>query len=311
MSRRRSEVQALSTGAKSRKDDRANSQFQIGSGCDNTGVIATQFEQAAAQPMSDEFGDAAAHGSAARGRDQWNAAVASEDITGICSSHHHGADSLRDFRHLPGCLLQQDMAGDGCQWGVFRRFPDQRVAADKCQRGVPCPHRCGKVERGNHSHWSQRMPLFLHPMLWSLRSNDQTMQLTAEPDSEVTDVDHFLHFANRFRQNLAAFQSDQLCQFLLVTSQQQSKPPQQFPRTAGTSFHLWNADSAAAMAESASVAVAAGNCASVLPSIGERTVKTGPCPGCPIAPGHTACGAACRSERKPGRADMCEISGAE
>ncbi len=69
------------------------------------------------------------------------------------------------------------------------------------------------------------MPGFTHGVLRPFRSNGQAVQLARQPDREVADVDHLLHFAQPFLQDLAGFERDQLAEMLLVFAQHFAETP--------------------------------------------------------------------------------------
>ena len=88
---------------------------------------------------------------------------------------------------------------------LLRRLPDDRVAADQREHRVPRPDRDGEIERGDHADRAQRMPLLHQPMAGPLAGDRQAVELPGEADGEVADVDHLLHFAERFLRDLAGF----------------------------------------------------------------------------------------------------------
>jgi hypothetical protein len=63
------------------------------------------------------------------------------------------------------------------------------------------------------------MPLLHHAMAGPLRRDGETVELARETDREVADVDHLLHFAEAFLQNLAGFERDEAAQRILVGAQ--------------------------------------------------------------------------------------------
>ena len=79
----------------------------------------------------------------------------------------------------------------------LRRLPDNWIAAHKRNRRIPSPHGHRKVERRYAADWPQRMPLLEHAVIWPLAGDRQPVELTAQSDGEVADVDHLLHFAQR------------------------------------------------------------------------------------------------------------------
>src|SRR5215471_7848805 len=53
------------------------------------------------------------------------------------------------------------------------------------------------------------MPLLVHAMVRPLARYREAVELTREADGEVSEVDHLLHFAEAFGENLAGFESYQ------------------------------------------------------------------------------------------------------
>ena len=72
------------------------------------------------------------------------------------------------------------------------------------------------------------MPLLHQPVLLALTGNRKAIELTAEPDGEIANVDHLLYFASRLFRNLASFQRHQQCQIGFVLTQPFSDPPDDF-----------------------------------------------------------------------------------
>src|SRR6185369_2023471 len=87
------------------------------------------------------------------------------------------------------------------------------------QRAVPRPYRHREIEGGDDADNTQRMPLLHHAMLWTFRSDGQTVKLTRKSNCKIADVDHFLHFTFTFRQNLPRLESYQPAQVMLGFAQ--------------------------------------------------------------------------------------------
>jgi hypothetical protein len=60
------------------------------------------------------------------------------------------------------------------------------------------------------------MPGFAHVVAGPLGGDRQAMQLARKTDGEIADVDHFLHFAQRFLRDLARLDGDQPSELGLV-----------------------------------------------------------------------------------------------
>jgi len=99
-----------------------------------------------------------------------------------------------------------------CQRGegrLLRGLPDDGVAADECERGVPSPDCNGKVERGDDSDCAEWMPGLHHAMRWALGGKREASELTREAGRETADGDHLLHLAEAFGENLSGFDGDE------------------------------------------------------------------------------------------------------
>ena len=108
---------------------------------------------------------------------------------------------------------------------LLRRLPHDRVPACERECCVPRPHRDGKVERGDDAAHAVRMPRLEHAMVGPLGRDGEAMQLTRQPDREVADVDHFLHFAQAFLQELARLEGDEQAERALRVAQRVAVQP--------------------------------------------------------------------------------------
>ena len=102
--------------------------------------------------------------------------------------------------------------GDGGERRFLRRFPNRGVAADRGKRRVPRPNRDRKIESGNDSDQTERMPLLHQAMVLSLRLDREAVEHPRLADGEIADVDHLLHFAFAFRDDLAGLEGNELRQ---------------------------------------------------------------------------------------------------
>jgi hypothetical protein len=108
-----------------------------------------------------------------------------------------------------GGAVEQRGYGERGQRGFFRGLPDHAVAADQRQRGIPGPDRDGEVEGADHAADAERVPGFHHAVVRALGGDGQAVELARQADREIADVDHLLHLAQAFGQDLAGFQGDQ------------------------------------------------------------------------------------------------------
>ena len=118
-----------------------------------------------------------------------------------------------------GRALDNRMGGQGGQQGLFRRLPDDGIAADQRQRRIPRPDRDRKVEGRNDAANAQRVPGFHHPVVGALGGNRQAEQLARQTDRIIANIDHFLHFAKAFGGDLSGFERHQTAQIGLGGAQ--------------------------------------------------------------------------------------------
>ena len=209
---------ALAGGTDRAKDDRRDRQFQVGAVIDDDRVVAAQFQQRAPQAPRNALADHAADLGRTGEADQADALVVDE------AGGQLGAgivEQEKDVGEPAGleCLVADLHRRDRRQRGLRRRFPDRDVAADRSDEAVPRPHRDGEVERGNHTHDPERMPLLVHAVAGAFGVHGQAIQLARQTDGELADVDHLLHFAVALGLGLAHLQRDQRTQRVLVRTQ--------------------------------------------------------------------------------------------
>jgi len=86
-----------------------------------------------------------------------DATVAEHDLGEVC----------RGACHLGGTLHQslRRECGERCE---LARLPDDRIAADECERRVPAPYGDRKVERGDDADRTDRVPGLHQPMAGTL-----------------------------------------------------------------------------------------------------------------------------------------------
>src|SRR4029077_1501602 len=76
--------------------------------------------------------------------------------------------------------------------------------------GVPRPDCDWKIERGDHSNNTERMPLLHQTVIFSLRLDRQAIKHARLTDCEIADVDHLLHFAFPLRDDLSSLECYEL-----------------------------------------------------------------------------------------------------
>src|SRR5262249_45580680 len=102
---------------------------------------------------------------------------------------------------------------------LVRRLPHGAVTAHDSEAEIPRPDRDREVEGADDADHAQRMPSLHHAMARALGSNSEAVELARQPDREVADVDHLLHFTKAFLHDLAGLDRDQPAEFVLVRAQ--------------------------------------------------------------------------------------------
>ncbi len=210
----------LTGGADGGKHDCTHRHVQIGRGRDDHRVVAAQFQNAA-PPAGRNLGpnDRAHAGRTGRRQDRH------------ALGHDHGLTHLGaaddQLRQIIGRIIAKPLnravqdfhTGHRGQGRLFRRFPDDRVPTDQCNRRVPRPDRNGEVERRDDPHRPDGVPCFRHPVTGAFGCNRQPVQLARQTDREIADVDHLLHFAQTLGRDFTGLQRDHRAQFVLGRAQ--------------------------------------------------------------------------------------------
>ena len=141
---------------------------------------------------------------------------------------HQVHDARGHVGRLGNRAGRNGVAGHGAERRLFRRLPDQRIAADQRQHRVPGPHRDRKIEGRDHADRAERMPLLHQAVTRPLAGDREAVELAAQSDGEVADVDHLLDFAQRLFENLAALQRHEHRQVVLGLAEVVADPPHEF-----------------------------------------------------------------------------------
>ena len=107
------------------------------------------------------------------------------------------------------CALEEGDDGERGERRLFRGLPDDRIAADESERGVPGPDGDGEIEGRDDRDRPDRVPLLHQTMVGPLADDGETVELTRQADGEVADVDHLLDLAEAFGENLAGLDGDE------------------------------------------------------------------------------------------------------
>ena len=105
--------------------------------------------------------------------------------------------------------LEDGLGGEGGEGSLFGGLPDDGVAADEGEGGVPAPDGDGEVEGGDDADDAEGVPGLHHAVLGALGGNGEAGELAREAGGEGADVDHLLDFAVAFGEDLAGFDGDE------------------------------------------------------------------------------------------------------
>ena len=170
----------------------------------------------------------AAHPGRAGGAEQRDAGVVDQRLADLGAAEQHLRERLGRavLGDRPG---EHRVAGQRGERGELGGLPDDRVAADQGDGGVPGPDRGREVEGGDHADDAERVPGLHQPVAGALRGHRAAVELARQPDREVADVDHLLDLAARLGGDLPGLDADQGRQVVLVLGEQLAEPLHQRP----------------------------------------------------------------------------------
>ena len=213
----------LAGGPHGPEEGSADDQFQVGILGDDDRVVATQFQQAAAESLGDRGPHVPAHPAGSRGADQRQASIGDHGLADLVVTADDEPEEIAWIAALrvEDVLVAHDLVRDvrhrdGAQGRHEAGLPDHRVSTDGGEHRVPGPDGHREVEGGDDADGSQRVPLLVHAVQWTLGVDRQSVELTGEPDGEVRDVDALDHFAHAFGVDLSHFHRDQGTEFLFL-----------------------------------------------------------------------------------------------
>ena len=222
--------------------DAANNELDVGRRRDDGRVVAAELEDAAPETAGDDTCHLLTHRVEPVALTSGTPGWATRRRADIGSAEHDLAE-MRRRANCRGRLIEQRAGGDRRERSEVARLPDHRVAAHDGERCVPAPHRHREVERGDHRRRPERMPLLHQSVAGTLAGDRQTVQLAAEPDGEVADVDHLLHLAECLALDLADLELNQRgrgrpCACAAATANWRINSPRSGP---GVVRQAWNA----------------------------------------------------------------------
>ena len=210
---------ALAGRAECGKGDGAHRQVKIRRRTDDGGIVAAEFEDRLAEARRHDGRYGASHPRRAGGRDDGDTRIGSKLCAGFWSADQAGRKAIRRIAELARRPREDRHHGKRCQRRFLGWFPDHRIAANERQRGVPGPDRNREIEGRDDGGDARRVPGFHHPVARAFGGNRQSVQLAGETDGKVADVDHLLHFAHRFRRDLAGLERHEGCEIILGAAQ--------------------------------------------------------------------------------------------
>ncbi len=200
---------ALACGAHGGEGDGAEGEVEVGGGGDDGCVVAAEFEDGSGEAGGEAWGDGAAHCGAAGGGDEWDEWGVDELLAYGCVADEEGGEALGTLPNFFGRSLEDGLRGECGERSFFAGLPDDGVAADEGERGVPAPDGDGEVEGGDDADDAERMPGLHHAVLGALGGDGEAGELAREAGGEGADVDHLLDFAEAFGEDLAGFDGDE------------------------------------------------------------------------------------------------------
>src|SRR5438132_1590364 len=218
---RRSET--LTCSSDRAEENRLRRHFQVGGWANDERVVAAEFHDRLPEPAMDSFRHVQSHRDRTRGGDQRNPRVISQFL----ADRFPVADQQRKDGWI-GARLLANTFGNFCnrnrsQRSFFGRLPNCCVATNRGEGGVPRPDRDRKIKRCNDGDEPERMPLLHQTMARPFRLNRKAVKHPRLADGEVADVDHLLHFAFAFSDDLAGLERDELTELVFQLAERVSQ----------------------------------------------------------------------------------------
>ena len=141
-----------------------------------------------------------------------------------------GGEAVRDCR-WPNFLrgaLEDGLRGEGGEGSLFGGLPDDGVAADQGEGGVPTPDGDGEVEGGDDADDAERVPRLHHAVAGAFGGDGEAGELAGEAGGEGADVDHLLDFAEAFGEDFSGFDGDEAAEGVEVGAEFFAEEPDEF-----------------------------------------------------------------------------------
>ncbi len=205
---------ALAGGAHGREGDGAEGEVEVGGGADDAGVVAAELEQGAGEAGGETGADEAAHAGGSGGGDEGDKRGVDEGFAGGVIADEEGAQVGGEiagvlFGELFGGAEEEGVGGEGGERGLFGGLPNDGVAADEGEGGVPAPDGDGEVEGGDDAGDAEGVPLLHHAVVRALGGDGDAADGAGEAGGVDADVDHLLDLAAAFGEDLAGLDGDE------------------------------------------------------------------------------------------------------
>ena len=202
-------------------------EIQIGARSHDHRIVSAKFEQRAAEPSRHPRSDVTTHFRRTGRRYQRHAFVFGKRDAGFPIAGDDLMQVLRSSEFVRDAVEQCRGRKRG-EWCFFRWLPNDAVAADEGERGIPRPNCSRKIKSRDDRDHAERMPEFSQRMVRALRYDRSAVELAGQPHRVVADVNHLLNFAETFRANLADLQRDEVREIGLVLAQFVSETADEF-----------------------------------------------------------------------------------
>ena len=216
---------ALAGRADGGEQDAAHDEVEVGARRDDRGVVPAELEQRAAEAGGDARRDRLAHRGRAGRRDERDARVVGQLDGPIGAADDELEEAVGDVAVTLGRAGEQRHRRDRGERRPLGGLPDDGIAADERERGVPAPHRDREVERADHRDRAERVPRLGQTVPRALRRDRAAVELAREADREVADVDHLLDLAEALLGDLPDLERDEGAERLLLAAQLLAEQP--------------------------------------------------------------------------------------
>ena len=142
----------LPGGPHGAEHDGPDGEIEVGAWRNDNGVVSSKLQERSSEPRQNDLSDAPPHGHAAGGRDKRQPPVCGQSLADFLSRADD--DVQKPFRKA---AILYDAGGyrvccNGAKRDLARWLPDDRVAGNQRQHGVPGPYGNREVERRDNTY---------------------------------------------------------------------------------------------------------------------------------------------------------------